>query len=270
MANPEQRTPESFSRSRLAIADFDGTIAQTFEPSPAGVDVHKAHDEAVEFVFGADGIKRYEDLGGLQNRAPLELVELLVPDASHDEVKELTEQLVKVKLSLLLAEIGTHFPDGGTWPRPMPGYLEFLQELEEARLSGEPIDDMILSSGHIPFIEKTFSSWGATLPDHIIAEETLKALHQGHIYKPSPVLIDIAEGLWRQNYGLNARPPIGSNDRSRMRYIGDSLAMDGGLAANAGVDFRLIDRNNSTEAWQGFGKDLELGRIALGESTHEQ
>lgn len=151
----------------------------------------------------------------------------------------------------------------------MPGYLEFLKELEDARANGQPIDDMILSSGHIPFIEKTYDSWGTTLPDHIIAEETLKALHLAHIYKPSPVLIDIAEGLWRKNYGLNAKPLVGSNDRSRMQYIGDSPAMDGGLAANAGIDFRLIDRQNSAEAWQAFAKDLDLGRIALGESTNE-
>ncbi|MDB5167604.1 MAG: hypothetical protein JWN26_749 [Candidatus Saccharibacteria bacterium] len=270
MPRPDLRTPDSFEHSQLAIADFDGTAAQTFEQSPAGIDVRIAYEAAVEFVFGQDGLEKYEEAGGLQNRAPIEVVQSLAPEASSDQVKQLTEQLVRVKLDVLLAEVGTHFSEGGTWPRSMPGYLEFLKELEAARENGQPIDDLILSSGHMPFIEKTFDSWEATLPDHIIAEETLKELKLGHIYKPSPVLMDLAEGLWRQNYGLNRKIPVGTNDRSRIKYIGDSEIMDGGLAFNSGVDFSLISQKNSAEAWKKFGKSLDLGRIGLNESHHDK
>jgi hypothetical protein len=46
--------------------------------------------------------------------------------------------------------------------------------------------------------------------------------------------------------------------------------MDGGLAANSGVDFRLISQQNSAEAWKEFGKSLDLGRIGINESVHDK
>lgn len=270
MSESELRSPDSFDKSKLAVADFDGTIAQTFEPSPANVDVDVAYEAAVEHVFGKDGVDKYIESGGLQNRAPGEVVSSLAPEGTaKDELAELTDQLVHIKLDILLGEIGTYFPEGGSWPRPMPGYIDFLKDVQNAQQSGQPVDHLVLSSGHVPFIKKTFDSWGASLPDHIIAEETLKALKMGDVYKPSSELMDVAEGMWRQNYGLNRRPPIGAHDRQRIRYIGDSLEKDGGLAANSGVSFRLIERNNSAEAWKAFAKDLDLGRIAINRTDYD-
>ena len=56
------------------VYDFDGTIANTFVPSPNGIGVNDACRMAVGTMFGADGFAVFDEIGGLRNRSPLDFM----------------------------------------------------------------------------------------------------------------------------------------------------------------------------------------------------
>lgn len=56
------------------LFDFDGTCFKTFDKSPAGLDVNLATEKAIYNIFGPKGIHIYNEIGGLCNRAPSELI----------------------------------------------------------------------------------------------------------------------------------------------------------------------------------------------------
>ena len=260
------KTPETFSTAQLLIKDFDGTVALSFEESPGGIGVHEAHELTVDEIFGTATLEYYRRSGGLRNRAPLELVQDLAPDAHGKDLEALTDHFNNTKLDIIMSEIGTRFPDGAMWPRPTRGYLELRERLEEARINGLQIDDFILSSGHEPFIAKTYSAWGVSQPTHIIAGEAIAQLALGlppaQLVKPSPILMDVAHTTWRQDYGLRATANP-ADDRERMIYIGDDAVKDGHMARDSGVDFMLLDPANSLETWQEAARRLGIGKVML-------
>lgn len=261
---------EMFSDAWLLAKDFDGTVAQTFEKSPSGVGVHEAHELTVEDMFGIKALDYYRDGGGLRNRAPVEVVQDLAPDAKGDELDQLVSQFIGTKLGVLIGEIGTLFPNGNIWPRPTNGYLELRERIELARAAGRPIDDLIISSGHEPFIRKTYQAWSVGEPTHIVAEETMRelalTLPVEQLVKPSRVLMEVAHGMWRGGYGLQPTPESALDERNRIVYVGDDPIKDGKLAENSGVDFVLLNPVHSSEIWQGVAARLQLGQTALREA----
>lgn len=261
------RTPEVFTTAQLLAKDFDGTVAQTFEKSPNGVGVHEAHELTIETMFGVRALNHYRDGGGLRNRAPVEVVQDLAPDANVGELDQLVGRFINTKLGVLMGEIGTRFPDGSIWPRPTVGYLGLLERIEEARDEGRLIDDLILSSGHEPFIRRTYEAWNVSEPTHIVAEETIRQLALDlpteQLVKPSPVLMDVAHNTWRQGYGLLSTSEPSLDERDRIIYVGDDPVKDGELAKSSGVDFVLLDPGNSLEDWQSVASRLHLGHAAL-------
>ena len=158
---------------KSVIIDFDGTTADTFKASPSGIGVKEAYSDAIYNVFGDTGYRIYRQIGGLQNRAPGELVNDLlsvakdksllikrgkifhkdqngnlsrfIPEgkgaglAWNDSQPETTlaELLVLRKQEILTHEIGHR------WPKPFNGVLSFLKQCEE-----KEIKVIILSSGH--------------------------------------------------------------------------------------------------------------------------
>ena len=266
-AEQATRTPETFSVAQLLAKDFDGTVAQTFEKSPSGVGVHEAHELTVETMFGIKALDHYISGGGLQNRAPIEVVQDLAQDAEGDELNQLVSLFIDTKLGVLMGEIGTRFPDGSIWPRPTTGYLELRERIDKARDDGLLIDDLILSSGHEPFIRRTYQAWGVGEPTHIVAEEAIRqlalALPIEQLVKPSPVLMDVSHDMWRQDYGLKPTSKPNHDERDRIVYVGDDPIKDGELARSSGVDFVLLDPGNSLEIWQGVSSRLHLGDTAL-------
>jgi len=140
------------SHKYAIIADFDRCLADTFSPSPNGIGVDEAYEYAIECLFGKYGLKLYKELGGIKNRAPLELIidilengdrkslieqarkffqsqrqglldQQLVPaskgfpmvwkdDDDWDPTEVITELLVQCKLSYLLEEVGKSFSEG--------------------------------------------------------------------------------------------------------------------------------------------------------------
>jgi hypothetical protein len=266
-AGQKLKTPEIFSGAHLIAKDFDGTVAQTFEKSPNGIGVNEVHELVIEDMFGLKSLERFLKKGGLQNRAPIEVVKDIAPDTDNSDLTELTDRFIEKKLSFYLGEIGSLFPDGSMWPRPTDGYLEFRAQIECARADGHLIDDLILSSGHEPFIEDTYRAWNAGKPTHIVAVETIKnlglQLPMEKLVKPSPVLMEVAGNLWREGYGLEPSGTLAGDERNRIVYIGDDPVKDGELAKNSGVDFMLLDPTCSQEVWQAVALRLNIGQTAL-------
>lgn len=195
----------------LFVFDFDNTIAQTFEPSPKGIGVKEAYTKTVEDIFGNEGLTVYQRIGGLQNRAPSELVYAilehdsngqLIRNAStfflreHDKLancvpknhngtlewdilnpnKTLVEILVRQKLIVLTDEIGTAFADGQLWPRPCKGFVDFWKDvllLKDKNMAG--ITTAIVSSGHEKPIKRVFEEvFKLTLPDILVTEDDIR------------------------------------------------------------------------------------------------
>ncbi len=67
----------------LFCFDYDNTIGDTFKPSPNKIGVLQAYEFAIESIFGPLGLKAYNQIGGLQNRAPGELVENLLKNGNR-------------------------------------------------------------------------------------------------------------------------------------------------------------------------------------------
>lgn len=266
-AEQRDRTPDSFGEARLLATDFDGTIALTFDQSPEGIGVHEAYDYAVKLMFGANALQRYVANGGLKNRAPISVVREMAQDATQQELLDLTEQLVATKLAVLFDQLGKRYADGSVWPRPTDGYMSFLEQIDQARSEGLLIDDLVITSGHEPFIRDTYELWGLRPPDHIVGEDTIRSLELDvpieQVVKPSALLMDIARGVWRGHFGLDPQVDSGLDEQGRIVYVGDDRDKDGLLASNSGVAFVHLDRERAADGWLDAANQLGLGDLAL-------
>lgn len=230
---------------RFVGLDFDGTVAQTFKPSPNNIDVESAYLTAVDVVFGPKGLAQYQDEGGLRNRAPAEIVGQLAPGASDAEHTNLLQSLVTTKLAVLVDEICLR------WPQPTDGYRHF-----ETTLSTHPNRDnlsrVIVSSGHDPFIRRTYETWGIQTPEAIVAQEKLSAIatNSGETlpFKPDRRVMEYAHMVWRGIASITEARRRFQRDAPRMLYVGDGTA-DAELATNSGVYFFHIDTEQSAQTW---------------------
>jgi len=266
------RNPETFPDAQLIAKDFDGTVARTFEKSPNGIGVNESYTAAIETMFGSKALRHYLQGGGLRNRATIEVIQELAPDARGKELVQLGTTFTDLRLGVFLDEIGQRFPDGNIWPRPTPGYLELREQVDAARSQGRLIDDLILSSGHARFIEKTYRAWNVGPPTHIVAEEAIRQNAPGvpaeKLIKPSPKVMEIARSIWRSSYGIAPGALPHTDERHRIIYVGDDPVKDGELARSSGIDFILLDPANSSETWQNLTARMRLGDTAL-RGAHE-
>ncbi len=247
-----ERSPEAFAAAWLLGDDFDGTAANTFASSPNHIGVTEAYTIAVDSVFGAATLRQYCESGGLCNRAPREVVQSLAPDATTVETQELCDKLVAAKLAVLLDEIGP------TWPQPIEGYLPLRKRVQRANEQGQRVDEAIISSGHEPFIRKTYDAWGEPAPDIIIASEILEQATDftpDQLIKPSAGLMVVARNLWRTIYGVGFTT---TGEQHRMIYVGDDREKDGCLASNSGIPFVHISGETPAESWRTVGDTLGL------------
>lgn len=236
----------------LAVFDFDNTVADTFAPSPRGIDVQKAYSLALERLFGERCL--LARVGGLKNRAPTELVRdivaaeprlvanamrnyevlrseprglmpkgkgvPLVPIKEGNYLPLLGEMLVRLKLEHLIEEVGP------AWPRPFEGVLELFDEL---RAHGKRL--ALITSGHDPFIRKCFGEWGVACPELVLSDDILRPLPGplSEKMKPSKMLI---------HYLLMMAHQCGISVKwDEIVYFGDDFNKDGGLARNADLPF---------------------------------
>ena len=239
---------------KLFGADFDNTIAYTFEPSPNGMSVPLAYELAVEDVLGPVALSVFQEQEGLQNRSPGELVDDLnaevanilgdvgiktIPNVSRDiQVND----LVEAKLRHMEGEIGLRMDDGSRWPRAVPGFRRAWEELHAM----DDTDLAIISSGHTGFIYRTLELYGVEPPKIVITSDEVEAavssVPNAKRSKPNPFPMHMAAGEW---YALHGKNPDGlllmTPEGERTIYVGDDKDKDGGLAENIGAGFVLIN-----------------------------
>jgi len=243
---------EILQNARLVAFGFDNTAADTFDRSPNGIDVHIAYDRALETLFGETELLKV--VGGLKNRAPTELVHDILRERpplmlaglrayeahrsrlssqmprgkgiplsrieNGNHIDLFGELLVRLKLEILLAEIGPE------WPLPCEGVLEFMAEL---RARDKHV--AIISSGHDLFIRKCFSQWGSECPAIVLSDDDLRP-------QPGPMTQKMKPSKLLINYVIMMAHTRGiSVSSADIVYFGDDLNKDGGLARNASIPF---------------------------------
>ncbi len=253
-------------------SDFDGTVAQTFAPSPNGIGVTEAYRLACQKIFGS-GFELYEEIGPLDSRSPMEVIRALLPtskngsvligkarkflDSNHESLQGfvpagkgaglnwssedphsvITEILVRVRMQLFWDEIGARFPDGRVWPEPCAGFLQFYGALRtfasHCVLRGIRLEFGIVSSGHDRFIERCFDAWQVPRPELMVTDDLMRSPLCSHI--PPERRIKPQTGSFEMLRG-ECRTKFGCEAASET-YIGDSLRADGGLAKNLDIGF---------------------------------
>lgn len=280
----------------LLVLDFDGNVANTFAQSPNGIGVNEAYQGAIETIFGKHGLEVYRQLGGLKNRAPEELIGLILRECSNSEnflnsakkclankcakleglvpegkgasmvwsrnnserICTIAEMLVRLKLNILLEEICSD------WPLACKDFVSFISVVNKIKDTGINVSLAILSSGHDKFIKKTFSTWGIDMPAVMVTDDDMR----GRTYpkktkdrvKPSPFLFDLVQSRW-QGIELTNQTELAIEARGRMMYFGDDPNKDGLLAKNSGVPFGLYDPDNhhsGTEKTYSCNPDIVL------------
>lgn len=250
--------------ARLLSADFDGTIANSFEPSPNKIDVNEAYRLGVDQVFGLKTLQSYVKNGEHKNRAPAEIVKSLAPDLAEDELKDKTDELTKAKLEILENEIGTQ-PNGTIWPKPIDGFLNCWERVTIVEPSC--VDTAVISSGHTSFILKTFSLWGIKPPDILVTDEVIRAVQPDKPIlektKPAPFPMEIALGEWASKRQLTHHDLTAAKAMGYVVYVGDDKNKDGGLARNTDVPFIHLDTDNAREIWESVPAALHLAEASL-------
>ncbi len=235
----------------MILIDFDGTIADTFQPGPNGIGVAEAYRSSILSIFGEKGGDLYHQVGDLQNRTPNELVMALLTAAQNCNCKGevltnarvfnekwsgdlsglvpigkgagliwmksnpepvISEMLVLRKLQILTEEIGPQ------WPKPFAGVVSFLKQCEQCG-----IKVAILSSGHQLFIEKVFHMWGVQCPAAMVTDDDLRG-RTPYLSKPNAALMEVV---------LKKTP----GDYTPTIYLGDDPVKDGEFATNTGITF---------------------------------
>ncbi len=266
----------------LFLFDFDGTLADTFSPSPNNIGVNEAYEGAITQIFGGRGLDVYREIGGLKNNAPSELIgRMLKQDKSlitcakskllsgkhgsldwneENPSQTITEFLIQEKLKISLREIGP------SWPEPFNGVVPMLKYIEELNNDGIDIDIGIVTSGHTKFVEKVLQAWGVKGPNICITDDDLRYKYplqpkpeDERLIKPSQTLFSIARAKWLRQHDIE---PVNTNFdfalglREYVVYFGDDSVKDGEFALNSKLLFGLFDKD-------GKSKKEEQGRTTF-------
>lgn len=276
----------------FTLFDFDNTAADTFEPNVDGINVDVAYRMAADVIFGKScGEKLYDEVGGLQNRAPGQLIKAMlgiedrlnlvaiarrniealngelegfVPEGkgrplhwNGDHIATIAEALVRVKLKILMKEIGTA-AGTGDWPRPMPGFCRLwksLTSINERLHCSVNFVPVILSSGHDLFIERCFNQWGLAPPKYMVTDDTMRSpiydgQHPDQRAKPNTFPVEVFLDRWSKDEGVGLHDgfdpfrPL-SFISGRAIVAGDCPRADGGLATNINAPFVWLNRTGA-------------------------
>lgn len=270
----------------LFVSDSDGTIFNTFESSPNGVDVKEAYNFAIQKVLGGIAFKIYNEAGGLRNRAPAQVVaflmrseyavhfletaerffkndkemkklEGLIPTGkgaplvwnNYDHIPLLTELLVLVKLNYLMEHVGAKLSNNERWPRMFNGVDRFIYCLEQEH----GIDFCVLSSGHEFFIQKCFNIHGLSYPTIMVTDDDMRSKTHFSVEersKPSPVLMQYIKEKWAERHNLLPQ----NITETKIAYTGDDLLLDGMTAQSAKARFWHFFPEGGTKSSLNNGK----------------
>jgi len=225
----------------LVLTDFDGTLVNTYEDSPSGWNVEKASRVAIEEVLGEDGLRIFNEVGGVKSRAPIEIVrDTQRALGNNDELTvELTKSFVDKKLSLMIPAINED------WPRLYPGVHHFLRK---AGRDGYWFDVGILSSGHDLFIRRVLDVNGINSEDLIIVTSDsglTRPFPERDTFKPNPYQLAEAHHQWLMRYEDHPPEEYNGSDiyigrslgKPNMLYVGDDPTKDGGLAEGSRIPY---------------------------------
>lgn len=264
----------------LILSDFDGTIVDTFSPSPNGLDVKSAYKKALGDIFGTDLSETYFASYPLDNRAPSEIaVDFLdkfgwqngllerakdfhsktathayqIPEAESgipwnesNPAITISAMIVGQKLHYLMDEIGKH-NGNGTWPPTLEhSTATFLNSLEELKNLGFPIETGIVSSGHEVPIRKILELHNIKFSGILVTDDTIRQRkypeEEDRRVKPGQLPLALAHAKWIQKHEDSPGYLQAAREtKSRMLLIGDSMSKDGKLAADAGIPFCLYE-----------------------------
>ena len=271
---------------QACVFDFDGTIAKTFTPSPSGIGVNEVTKMAVCRVFGMPGLAVFDLIGGLRNRAPIEIIGAMIsqapklawfarrtfdslhfrssefiksgagvplvwPDSDSDVegvIAVATELFVRAKIAIYIPEI--RMWPSGLWPIPCDGIVNCLK-----RIISRNVPWAILSSGHEFFIKETFNLWGAEYPKIMVTDDDLRGslLRLKERSKPHKAVFDFLLDRWKRQ-----DPRIAGIDTNQIVYVGDDPNKDGLLAQNTGTRFVWYNPNRTKFPNEGVVPDLEI------------
>ncbi len=274
------------------VFDFDGNIAQTFKTAPNIVGVNEACEQAVIALFGLKGEERLKELGGLRNRSPRELIELIlevthtkyysfvqsahnyfqmhkdtlsgyVPEGKgypfawnkNDAVSIITELFIRVKLDILTKQIGTLLPNGSKWPEPCFGVPAFFEAISnQKKREPQSIQTAIISSGHDLFIQKVFEMWNIPCPSILLTDDTMRKMQFEEKGKPEKYMKPSPYLLEIVSNEFQKQNNGQPPDKNTMFYFGDDLSKDGMLAQNFGIRFGLFSETGmpSVPSSKGF------------------
>lgn len=230
----------------LLLDDYDGTLAETTEPCPGGVDIYTSYEKAIRKLWGEEHIDAYWQSEPVENSpAPIQVVEHLFPNETVPRQRELTEELIATTQSWEVAQVGTPLGEGETWPPKARGLDEYWQRTEEmqarARREGFRIDRGIVSSGFRGFITRSFEIWNLKLPEVMVTDDEVRSSPFPRTpeerVKPAIWPLALAHEAWlEQQGGFSWEAAIES--RTRILVRGDNLLKDGGLARNYGAEFQ--------------------------------
>ncbi len=256
---------------KLVLASFSQTIAKTHIKNLRNFNIDDAYDNAIQTIFGYEGLQKYLEYGGLQNRSPAEVIISLVPYSSiwdnaklyldinnisipknKDIVHTLIKQLIKININSLADNIGALCPQTELWPPLYPNVNMFL-----SHLSNKQVDFGIISSGHEVFIRKVFEYYGMDQPLFCVTPDDkfeLYGMDWKSKTKPSTYLIASAMQKWIASWSDDFKQRVQESGQDCMEYachnavyIGDDLKLDGYMANNAGIPFLLFYPDDSVQ-----------------------
>lgn len=235
----------------LVLSDFDGTLFDTFSPSPNGIDVRKAYALALRDLFGDKAGEWFIGNPDLSMSTPTEIVSQAIlkfgflPDNISD-LRVLTNYLVNFKLDYLLSEIGLTGKHGKIWPQPLEGAVGFIRTIGQLKQESVPIDFGIVSSGHEKFIRRTLDLWELPQPDILITDDDIRnriyPSEASRKFKPGTLPLALAHQEWIRPEKQNGASfvDLARETKGRVMYIGDSVEKDFGMARAGNVLFCLV------------------------------
>lgn len=266
---------KKFPTASLIVADFDGTVTN----SHTGVGDILGFDEiavaSIGQVLDNGALRRWHTRPPDSQLTPdssfADTISYLVPDATPQERVSLTQCLVDVQVEQLLSQVGRSLPDGSSWPKLIPGFVECWSAITKAKEEKDRVlNTAILSRGYEPFISATIAHFGIEPPDFLIAHEQITSTHY-HNYigdevgKGSGLQLNTIIHQWMLSFGITVFDDIRPRP-DQVTLIGDTIR-DVQEAKSIGANVILIDQQYPERAWQAMARVLKLGEISIAGSN---
>lgn len=275
-------------KSRLVLASFSQTIADTSELTLGGHNIDTVFADSIRKMFGYEGVAILERMQSLNHQTPIQKIFMYIMANNkclanlqdymdvvksiklngHDPTPKIFQkEFVELNVVQLFNLIGSITQSGQNWPALYSGFRAFRNELAE-----NGIDFGIISASHSQFILDVFDFYEIEHPLFCITpddEFNLLGMDWESKNKPSPLLVAKAFDCWS---ALGNDPEI-SLDYAKYKslMIGDDLELDGKMAESAGIPFwhfapeignyKYSAGQRPVASWEQLSKALKQGKL---------